>query len=814
MVSTSPTTDSRKRAIDQNLFDSDDDDWDVSARVKGSNERAVTCLPVAHSQLRIAIDEIDCETEHSSCGAKRPLSPHEHHLVMRQLALELFCDETTTESSDSEAGAGTAVLDTDYNAGTHETANQLCSPPRCEPQCAMATAVVTVSPPASSDPEELVLTIPLPPFFHTVFDWPNTGDLRATTPPHAAVVKRTVRAVALHCSTAWSACTWYTGLRAHQLAALTTEIMTWLATNVSSCTSDTGGTPERGTIVGSKRKQAELIRSAVVSPPLKKRVRFDLTASMHYKRWRAGRSNYFSVEAALQECPDHLTDGDTASTLSRFLDREGYPSHSVRTIARDDGCTKTCDGDAAASPDSLLVDRSHVNADIGCEPSTTVALVDECGFEEVFFGSTWSTAPTVNHSSSEEAPDCDEPYAFPLSGRVPECQQPRKLHAAVQRRITDVHGTPSCQASSDGPPALAPLTSILKKRTRDDSHSSSATAEECPDRAVGEVTPLVDSPAKKVKRVHFSPEVCFESKERTGIYRRLRQRLGGRTSCITSQVTIEAATVAASAVVTPSPDKKIGGSVDDDTAGIAVGPSVTLLVDEAAAEPYEAMQVVDGGVSLWEDYRWPSQNSSPSAIYRPERAYLPGYRGACWGGGNSGGGRKVCDVGDVGSETSTESDDSIELDISSPPATYRTDDASMDTASDTVSGLHADHTDDQIPPYCADQLPAEAHCSLEAPRVSLTPVTLQHRQRTPQRWLQRTGSDDDPENAADGGMEPCTLLMDISEEENDENYPTAKANSCAGEEGAVCLSPTSKRSLFCGPAEEAEDLFRDELYAT
>jgi hypothetical protein len=217
-------------------------------------------------------------------------------------------------------------------------------------------------------------------------------------------------------------------------------------------------------------------------------------------------------------------------------------------------------------------------------------------------------------------------------------------------------------------------------------------------------------------------------------------------------------------VVSPSPDKLRQPCVD--AAGLV--PSEPTLVE--------------GGICLWEDFRWSSNNtaattSTPatsrltrpttSASYHPERARSPHYHAAYNRVSCTGLCTHSCAVEDYAElESDTESDASVELNISSPPVSCT---------------MNAVDEDDVIPPYCASDMPAEpteygveiaggpVTSSPPLPRAALSMLSHAHTMHIPSVLLQSGSTFSRPQPAGGHGgksdgiaVEPCVSLTDTT----------------------------------------------------
>jgi hypothetical protein len=683
-----------------------------------------------------------------------PLSPHEHRLVLQRRAVELFLGDSDTEEevdgAAEEAAAlvdGADAMECDLSAVGNERDASVSTAALLGDTCtdmvlyrSQTGTCTAVSVPCATDrlhrtthcstadeslARAVYVLVSLPSVLAAVVASHMLHDLRAATPSHAALVCRVSRAVIL----------------------LTTPLP-----YVSIRRADTS--PPVGESLSRKRKllpalpepfdcsvadpatsllDSDGARSSASSTPKKQKkcVRFDITASMHYKRWKAGRCDDFSLPAALQE----LEQGGAQE-----------PLNLISVIG--------AEADLPVAGDTL-------------KPVIGVPLATE--FEEVFFSTDWSDTAT-RASQGPTACHCAEPAQVKPDPVVATCLQLSK-HALE----CDGDDAPAVEDTRDGSAPASndsalPHRSILKKRSFGDlSGDNSDCAAPAADEQVSFAEVIQDQTgSKRAKHVHFSPDVC-ESKERAGLYRRTRKTVSVSGDALDSSTDDSVGSTpsgcsGATAVVSPSPDKLRQPRVD--AAGL-VPPEPTLVV---------------GGICLWEDFRWPSNNtgvttSTPatsrltrpttSASYHPERARSPHYRAAYNRASCTGLCTHSCAVEDDAElESDTESDASVELNISSPPVSC---------------SMNAVDEDDVIPPYCASDMPAElTQYSVEIaggpitsspplPRAALSMLSHARTMHIPSVLLQSGGTFSRSQPAGDHGgksggtaVEPCVSLTDIT----------------------------------------------------
>jgi hypothetical protein len=677
----------------------------------------------------------------------RPLSPHEHRLVLQRRAVELFLGDSETEEEVEGAAEQVANLfdganatecdmravDNECDALVSTAALQVSCTDMVQylPQTGTCTAVGV---PCFTDPlhrathystadeslaETVYVLVSLPSVLAAVVASHMLRGLRAATPPHAALVRRASRAVIL----------------------LTTPLPC-----LSTRRADTS--PPVGESLSRKRKLPPAIlepfgcsvadpatslldsdgaRSASCTPRKQKKcMRFDITASMHYKRWKAGRCDDFSLPAALRE----LKQGGAQEplNLSSVIGAEA---------------------NLPVAGDTL-------------KPVIGVPLATE--FEEVFFSTDWSDTAT-RASPGPTASHCAERAQVKSNPVAATCLQLSK-HALECNGDDAPARDGSAPASNDS--ALPLRRSFLKKRSFGNfSGDNSDCAAPAADEQVSFAEVIQDQTgSKRAKHVHFSPDVC-ESKERAGLYRRIRKTVSVSGDALDSSTDDSVGSTpsgcsGATAVVSPSPDKLRQPCVD--AAGL-VPPEPTL---------------VEGGICLWEDFRWPSNSTgvttstsatsrltrpTTSASYHPERAQSPHYRAAYNRASCTGLCTHSCAVEDDAElESDTESDASVELNISSPPVSC---------------SMNAVDVDDFIPPYCASDMPAELYgveiaggpvtSSPPLPRASLSMLSHAHTTRVPSILLQSGGIHSRSQPAGDHGgksdgtaVEPCESLTDIT----------------------------------------------------
>jgi hypothetical protein len=585
--------------------------------------------------------------------------------------------------------------------------------------------------------QTVYVLVSLPSVFAAVVVSHMLRDLRASTPSHAAMVRRASRAVIL----------------------LTTP-----PPCLSTRRAETS--PQVGGLLSRKRKLAPALlepfgcsvadpatsllvsdgaRCASCTPRKQKKcVRFDITASMHYKRWKAGRCDDFSLPAALQE----LEQGGAQEPLDL----------SSAIGAEADVPAAGVGGDTVA-------------------PLTGVPSAME--FEEVFFSTDWSDTTTRASPGPTVASNCAEPAHVALTTAAPGTSSPaaatcKKLSDSVTE--CDGEKVPAVEDIGGGsaPPSdysTQSSQSILKKRSFGDFSSGGGTGDCAELAAEGQVSFAEQThdqaTSKRAKRVHFSPDVC-EPRERSGIYRRVRKALSVCSDVVGSSTddnvgSTSSASGGATAVVSPSPDKLRQPCVD--AAGLVL------------PEP----MLVEGGICLWEDFRWPSNNTvattntpatgTPVRLtrpitnvsYHPERAHSPQYHAAYNRMSCTGLCTHDCAVeNDAELESDTESDASVELNISSPPVSC---------------SMNAVDEDDVIPPYCASDMPAEPiefgveiaggpiTYSPPLPRAALSMLGRAHTTRVPAVLLQSGGTLSGSQPAGDLGgksdgiaVEPCVSL--------------------------------------------------------